>query len=172
MALRRAEKETVCSLLSWLFQQSCPEDFRAMNTSKSISLINKESLNSWRLKLLDSSDPGITKWVRLSDLMRPLRQMWPQHVCVFFYIFCCRSTKKQNIHHNTEIINNCVCMFSLFDSLLTYFASYAVTSFCCCPQPHVGTPASWTRGTRQRFNPYFLMQNRLWSDSLDLIYRS
>ncbi|XP_060782468.1 probable E3 ubiquitin-protein ligase HERC3 isoform X2 [Neoarius graeffei] len=40
--------------------KSCPEDFRVINTSKSISLINKESLNSWRLKLLDSTDSTIT----------------------------------------------------------------------------------------------------------------
>ncbi|XP_076831350.1 putative E3 ubiquitin-protein ligase HERC3 isoform X2 [Brachyhypopomus gauderio] len=36
-----------------------PEDFRITNTSKSISLINYESLNSWRLKLLDTSDSSI-----------------------------------------------------------------------------------------------------------------
>ncbi|XP_047009907.1 probable E3 ubiquitin-protein ligase HERC3 isoform X1 [Ictalurus punctatus] len=40
--------------------KSCPEDFRVINASKSISLINKESLNSWRLKLLDSTDSSIT----------------------------------------------------------------------------------------------------------------
>ncbi|KAI4884476.1 hypothetical protein NFI96_014104 [Prochilodus magdalenae] len=38
----------------------CPEDFRIMNMSKSISVINSESLNSWRLKLLDTSDSSIT----------------------------------------------------------------------------------------------------------------
>uniref|UniRef100_A0AAR2LB21 HECT domain-containing protein n=1 Tax=Pygocentrus nattereri TaxID=42514 RepID=A0AAR2LB21_PYGNA len=40
--------------------QRWPEDFRVISTSKSISLINYESLNSWRLKLLDSSDSSIT----------------------------------------------------------------------------------------------------------------
>ncbi|KAK3554356.1 hypothetical protein QTP70_022588 [Hemibagrus guttatus] len=40
--------------------KNCPEDFRVINTSKSISLINKDSLNSWRLKLLDSTDSTIT----------------------------------------------------------------------------------------------------------------
>ncbi|XP_058241590.1 probable E3 ubiquitin-protein ligase HERC3 isoform X3 [Hemibagrus wyckioides] len=40
--------------------KNCPEDFRVINTSKSISLINKDSLNSWRLKLLDSTDSSIT----------------------------------------------------------------------------------------------------------------
>ncbi|XP_072534619.1 probable E3 ubiquitin-protein ligase HERC3 [Salminus brasiliensis] len=40
--------------------KSCPEDFRVINTSKSISLINSESLNSWRLRLLDSADSSIT----------------------------------------------------------------------------------------------------------------
>uniref|UniRef100_A0A8B9L2J8 HECT and RLD domain containing E3 ubiquitin protein ligase 3 n=1 Tax=Astyanax mexicanus TaxID=7994 RepID=A0A8B9L2J8_ASTMX len=36
--------------------QNCPEDFRIINTSKSISLINDESLNSWRVRLLDGAD--------------------------------------------------------------------------------------------------------------------
>ncbi|KAF5898051.1 putative E3 ubiquitin-protein ligase HERC3, partial [Clarias magur] len=40
--------------------KSCPEDFRVISTSKSISLINKESLNSWRLKLTDSTDSSNT----------------------------------------------------------------------------------------------------------------
>uniref|UniRef100_A0A8B9L2S3 HECT and RLD domain containing E3 ubiquitin protein ligase 3 n=1 Tax=Astyanax mexicanus TaxID=7994 RepID=A0A8B9L2S3_ASTMX len=40
--------------------QNCPEDFRIINTSKSISLINDESLNSWRVRLLDGADSSIT----------------------------------------------------------------------------------------------------------------
>ncbi|XP_066534817.1 probable E3 ubiquitin-protein ligase HERC3 [Hoplias malabaricus] len=40
--------------------KSCPEDFRIINASKSISLINNESLNNWRLKLLETSDSIIT----------------------------------------------------------------------------------------------------------------
>jgi len=34
-----------------------------MNTTKSIALINSESLDSWRMKLHDNSDSSITKWV-------------------------------------------------------------------------------------------------------------
>ncbi|KTF92285.1 hypothetical protein cypCar_00012607 [Cyprinus carpio] len=39
---------------------SCPEDFRIMNTTKSIAVINSESLDSWRMKLHDNSDSSIT----------------------------------------------------------------------------------------------------------------
>ncbi|XP_030643542.1 putative E3 ubiquitin-protein ligase HERC3 [Chanos chanos] len=39
---------------------SCPEDFRIINTSKSISLINYDSLNMWRMKLTDTADSNIT----------------------------------------------------------------------------------------------------------------
>lgn len=38
-----------------------PEDFRVINTSRSISLINYESLNTLRLKLSDSTDSNTTK---------------------------------------------------------------------------------------------------------------
>ncbi len=34
-----------------------------MNNTKRIALINSESLDSWRMKLHDSSDSNITKWV-------------------------------------------------------------------------------------------------------------
>ncbi|XP_061102038.1 probable E3 ubiquitin-protein ligase HERC3 isoform X1 [Conger conger] len=37
-----------------------PEDFRIINSTKSISVINQESLNAWRVKLLDGSDSSIT----------------------------------------------------------------------------------------------------------------
>ncbi|XP_026883255.2 probable E3 ubiquitin-protein ligase HERC3 isoform X1 [Electrophorus electricus] len=61
-------KYTVCkihsggdhSFLLLTDDESYPEDFRITNTSKSISLINNESLNSLRLKLLDTSDSSIT----------------------------------------------------------------------------------------------------------------
>uniref|UniRef100_A0A673FTS5 Probable E3 ubiquitin-protein ligase HERC3 n=1 Tax=Sinocyclocheilus rhinocerous TaxID=307959 RepID=A0A673FTS5_9TELE len=39
---------------------SCPEDFRILNTTKSIAVINSESLDSWRMKLHDNSDSSIT----------------------------------------------------------------------------------------------------------------
>uniref|UniRef100_A0A8C1IGS1 HECT and RLD domain containing E3 ubiquitin protein ligase 3 n=1 Tax=Cyprinus carpio TaxID=7962 RepID=A0A8C1IGS1_CYPCA len=46
---------------------SCPEDFRIMNTTKSIALINSESLDSWRMKLHDNSDSSITNiWILIS----------------------------------------------------------------------------------------------------------
>ncbi|KAI5616862.1 putative E3 ubiquitin-protein ligase HERC3, partial [Silurus asotus] len=48
------------SFLVLSHDMSSPEDFRVISTSRSISLINKESLNSWRLKLLDASDSSIT----------------------------------------------------------------------------------------------------------------
>ncbi|TDH16305.1 hypothetical protein EPR50_G00018530 [Perca flavescens] len=38
-----------------------PEDFRVINVSKSISPINYERLNSWRLKLMYSTDSSVTK---------------------------------------------------------------------------------------------------------------
>ena len=38
-----------------------PEDFRVINISKSISPINYERLNSWRLKLMYTSDSSVTK---------------------------------------------------------------------------------------------------------------
>uniref|UniRef100_A0A8C7N6K8 HECT and RLD domain containing E3 ubiquitin protein ligase 3 n=1 Tax=Oncorhynchus kisutch TaxID=8019 RepID=A0A8C7N6K8_ONCKI len=37
-----------------------PEDFRVTNISRSISLINDASLNTWRMKLLDNTDSTIT----------------------------------------------------------------------------------------------------------------
>ncbi|XP_064190725.1 probable E3 ubiquitin-protein ligase HERC3 isoform X1 [Anguilla rostrata] len=37
-----------------------PEDFRIINSTKSISIINQENLNTWRMKLLEGSDSGIT----------------------------------------------------------------------------------------------------------------
>ncbi|KAI1887409.1 hypothetical protein AGOR_G00190000 [Albula goreensis] len=37
-----------------------PEDFRIINSTKSISIINQESLNTWRMKLLEGSDSSIT----------------------------------------------------------------------------------------------------------------
>ncbi|XP_029997711.1 putative E3 ubiquitin-protein ligase HERC3 isoform X1 [Sphaeramia orbicularis] len=37
-----------------------PEDFRVVNISKSLSPINYERLNSWRLKLMYSTDSGVT----------------------------------------------------------------------------------------------------------------
>uniref|UniRef100_A0A671SK67 HECT and RLD domain containing E3 ubiquitin protein ligase 3 n=1 Tax=Sinocyclocheilus anshuiensis TaxID=1608454 RepID=A0A671SK67_9TELE len=43
---------------------SCPEDFRIMNTTKSIAVINSESLDSWRMKLHDNSDSSITNYDR------------------------------------------------------------------------------------------------------------
>uniref|UniRef100_A0A8B9L3M2 HECT and RLD domain containing E3 ubiquitin protein ligase 3 n=1 Tax=Astyanax mexicanus TaxID=7994 RepID=A0A8B9L3M2_ASTMX len=46
-------------------EKNCPEDFRIINTSKSISLINDESLNSWRVRLLDGADSSITNDVIL-----------------------------------------------------------------------------------------------------------
>uniref|UniRef100_A0A8C7TN25 HECT and RLD domain containing E3 ubiquitin protein ligase 3 n=1 Tax=Oncorhynchus mykiss TaxID=8022 RepID=A0A8C7TN25_ONCMY len=44
-----------------------PEDFRVTNISRSISLINDASLNTWRMKLLDNTDSTITNlsWVSL-----------------------------------------------------------------------------------------------------------
>lgn len=53
---------SVC-LCVWEQGSSCAEDFRIMNTTKSIALINSESLDSWRMKLHDNSDSNITKWV-------------------------------------------------------------------------------------------------------------
>ncbi|XP_016395291.1 probable E3 ubiquitin-protein ligase HERC3 [Sinocyclocheilus rhinocerous] len=47
-------------LLSTKEGSSCPEDFRIVNTTKSIALINSESLDSWRMKLHDNSDSSIT----------------------------------------------------------------------------------------------------------------
>ncbi|XP_026059518.1 probable E3 ubiquitin-protein ligase HERC3 [Carassius auratus] len=47
-------------LLSTKEGASCPEDFRIMNATKSIALINSESLDRWRMKLHDSSDSSIT----------------------------------------------------------------------------------------------------------------
>uniref|UniRef100_A0A3B3SXT5 HECT and RLD domain containing E3 ubiquitin protein ligase 3 n=1 Tax=Paramormyrops kingsleyae TaxID=1676925 RepID=A0A3B3SXT5_9TELE len=43
-------------------QESCvpPEDYRVINATKSISIINHESLNAWRTKLVDSTDSSIT----------------------------------------------------------------------------------------------------------------
>uniref|UniRef100_A0A8C2DW92 HECT domain-containing protein n=1 Tax=Cyprinus carpio TaxID=7962 RepID=A0A8C2DW92_CYPCA len=42
-------------------------DFRIMNTTKSIALINSESLDSWRMKLHDNSDSSITNiWILIS----------------------------------------------------------------------------------------------------------
>uniref|UniRef100_A0A6Q2ZKW2 HECT domain-containing protein n=1 Tax=Esox lucius TaxID=8010 RepID=A0A6Q2ZKW2_ESOLU len=40
---------------------TAPEDFRVTNISKSISLINYDRLNTWRMKLLDNTDSTITK---------------------------------------------------------------------------------------------------------------
>uniref|UniRef100_A0A667ZSS8 HECT and RLD domain containing E3 ubiquitin protein ligase 3 n=1 Tax=Myripristis murdjan TaxID=586833 RepID=A0A667ZSS8_9TELE len=37
-----------------------PEDFRVINISKGISQINYENLNSWRMKLIDNTDSGVT----------------------------------------------------------------------------------------------------------------
>ncbi|KAJ8336195.1 hypothetical protein SKAU_G00395380 [Synaphobranchus kaupii] len=37
-----------------------PEDFRIINSTKSISVINQENLNTWRMKLLEGSDSSIT----------------------------------------------------------------------------------------------------------------
>ncbi|KAM3624607.1 uncharacterized protein V6R79_025462 [Siganus canaliculatus] len=37
-----------------------PDDFRVLNISKSISLINYDRLNSWRLKLMYSTDSSVT----------------------------------------------------------------------------------------------------------------
>ncbi|XP_071391939.1 probable E3 ubiquitin-protein ligase HERC3 isoform X1 [Centroberyx affinis] len=37
-----------------------PEDFRVINFSKGISQINYESLNSWRMKLIDNTDSSVT----------------------------------------------------------------------------------------------------------------
>ncbi|XP_036789586.1 probable E3 ubiquitin-protein ligase HERC3 isoform X3 [Oncorhynchus mykiss] len=42
-----------------------PEDFRVTNISRSISLINDASLNTWRMKLLDNTDSTITNDVIL-----------------------------------------------------------------------------------------------------------
>ncbi|KAA0721997.1 putative E3 ubiquitin-protein ligase HERC3 [Triplophysa tibetana] len=47
-------------LLSNKERTCCPEDFRIMNTTKSITLINSESLDSWRIKLHDNCDSSIT----------------------------------------------------------------------------------------------------------------
>uniref|UniRef100_A0A672KE29 Probable E3 ubiquitin-protein ligase HERC3 n=1 Tax=Sinocyclocheilus grahami TaxID=75366 RepID=A0A672KE29_SINGR len=52
-------------LLSTKEGSSCPEDFRIMNTIKSIALINSESLDSWRMKLHDNSDSSITNDILL-----------------------------------------------------------------------------------------------------------
>lgn len=43
--------------------QSCvpPEDYRVINATKSISIINHESLNAWKTRLVDSTDSSITK---------------------------------------------------------------------------------------------------------------
>ncbi|XP_042617089.1 probable E3 ubiquitin-protein ligase HERC3 [Cyprinus carpio] len=66
----KGERYTICKihsggdhnflLLSTKEGASCPEDFRIMNTTKSIALINSESLDSWRMKLHDNSDSSIT----------------------------------------------------------------------------------------------------------------
>ncbi|XP_018591314.1 putative E3 ubiquitin-protein ligase HERC3 [Scleropages formosus] len=37
-----------------------PEDFRVINTTKSISIINYENLDTWRMRLTDSTDSSIT----------------------------------------------------------------------------------------------------------------
>ncbi|XP_055779406.1 probable E3 ubiquitin-protein ligase HERC3 isoform X1 [Salvelinus fontinalis] len=44
---------------------TAPEDFRVTNISRSISLINDASLNTWRMKLLDNTDSTITNDVIL-----------------------------------------------------------------------------------------------------------
>ncbi|XP_067105977.1 probable E3 ubiquitin-protein ligase HERC3 isoform X1 [Osmerus mordax] len=41
-------------------RSSPPEDFRVFNSSKSISLINAENLNLWRMKLIDNTDSSTT----------------------------------------------------------------------------------------------------------------
>lgn len=66
----RAERYTIskihsggdqCFLLLSNKEGIChPEDFRIMNTTKSIAQISSESLDSWRLKLHDSSESNIT----------------------------------------------------------------------------------------------------------------
>ncbi|KAJ8000715.1 hypothetical protein DPEC_G00183230 [Dallia pectoralis] len=40
---------------------TAPEDFRVTDISKSISTINSDSLNKWRVKLVDNTDSTITK---------------------------------------------------------------------------------------------------------------
>uniref|UniRef100_A0A673YZH7 HECT and RLD domain containing E3 ubiquitin protein ligase 3 n=1 Tax=Salmo trutta TaxID=8032 RepID=A0A673YZH7_SALTR len=52
---------------NWMTHDTCsstaPEDFRVTNISRSISLINDASLNTWRMKLLDNTDSTITNLV-------------------------------------------------------------------------------------------------------------
>ncbi|XP_068178250.1 probable E3 ubiquitin-protein ligase HERC3 isoform X2 [Antennarius striatus] len=50
------------SVLLYSDEQSCvqPEDFRMININKSISPIDHDRLNSWRLKLLYSTDSSVT----------------------------------------------------------------------------------------------------------------
>ncbi|KAM4603973.1 putative E3 ubiquitin-protein ligase HERC3 isoform 5-T5 [Polymixia lowei] len=50
------------NLVMYADKQSCvpPEDFRVINISKGISQINYESLNSWRMKLIDNTDSSVT----------------------------------------------------------------------------------------------------------------
>ncbi|KAM6972379.1 putative E3 ubiquitin-protein ligase HERC3 [Aplochiton taeniatus] len=42
-----------------------PDDFRVVNISKSLSLINDENLNTWRIKLIDSTDSSTTNDILL-----------------------------------------------------------------------------------------------------------
>uniref|UniRef100_A0A673X1S2 HECT and RLD domain containing E3 ubiquitin protein ligase 3 n=1 Tax=Salmo trutta TaxID=8032 RepID=A0A673X1S2_SALTR len=55
---------------NWMIHDTCsstaPEDFRVTNISRSISLINDASLNTWRMKLLDNTDSTITNLGSLS----------------------------------------------------------------------------------------------------------
>ncbi|TRY88331.1 hypothetical protein DNTS_018819 [Danionella cerebrum] len=44
---------------------TCTEDFRILNSTKSIGLINFESLDSWRMKLHDNSESGINNDITL-----------------------------------------------------------------------------------------------------------
>uniref|UniRef100_A0A8D3C2Z8 HECT and RLD domain containing E3 ubiquitin protein ligase 3 n=1 Tax=Scophthalmus maximus TaxID=52904 RepID=A0A8D3C2Z8_SCOMX len=44
------------------FRSAPPDDFRVINISKSLSPINYERLNSWRLKLMYSTDSSVTKY--------------------------------------------------------------------------------------------------------------
>uniref|UniRef100_A0A4W6BRG2 HECT and RLD domain containing E3 ubiquitin protein ligase 3 n=1 Tax=Lates calcarifer TaxID=8187 RepID=A0A4W6BRG2_LATCA len=70
---RTGEQESCCLLCRWSIHPSIicagypkesnsvpPEDFRVINISKSLSPINYERLNSWRLKLMYSTDSTVT----------------------------------------------------------------------------------------------------------------
>uniref|UniRef100_A0A671W368 HECT and RLD domain containing E3 ubiquitin protein ligase 3 n=1 Tax=Sparus aurata TaxID=8175 RepID=A0A671W368_SPAAU len=63
---QRIGKQKTQSCLIEIESSVPPEDFRVINISKSISPINYERLNSWRLKLMYTTDSSVTKHQRWS----------------------------------------------------------------------------------------------------------